>query len=88
MVPCCLSAPPLAWRWAPRCTGPSWTRRRLPRLVFVNKMDRDNASFTRTLEQLRTKFDKTFVPVQLPIGAQDSFAGVIDLVDHEGLPGR
>ncbi|MBM3189500.1 MAG: elongation factor G [Chloroflexi bacterium] len=52
----------------------------LPRLVFVNKMDRDNASFPRVLEQLRAKFEKTFVPVALPIGSQSGFRGVIDLV--------
>ena len=59
----------------------------MPRLVFLNKMDRDNASFTRTLEQLRNKFDKTFVPVELPIGAQDSFVGVIDLVTMKAYMG-
>jgi elongation factor G len=52
----------------------------LPRLVFVNKMDRDNASFERVLEELNTKFDASIIPVQLPIGAQDSFKGIIDLV--------
>jgi len=58
-----------------------------PRLVFVNKMDRDNASFSRTLEQLRAKFDKTFVPVQMPIGVQDSFSGVVDLVTMKAYMG-
>lgn len=52
----------------------------IPRLVFVNKMDRDNASFARTLEQLGARFGKTFVPIQLPIGAGASFGGVIDLL--------
>jgi len=51
-----------------------------PRLVFVNKMDRDNARFANTLDQLHLKFDKTFVPIQLPIGTQTSFRGVIDLL--------
>ncbi len=51
----------------------------IPRLVFVNKMDRDNASFARTLEQLGARFGKTFVPIQPPIGAGASFGGVIDL---------
>ena len=59
----------------------------LPRLVFVNKMDRDNASFARTLEQLRAKFDKTFIPAQLPIGASESFAGVVDLVTMKAYLG-
>jgi elongation factor G len=52
-----------------------------PRLVLINKMDRDNGSFARALEGLRTKFEKTFVPIQIPIGAQAGFAGVIDLIE-------
>lgn len=58
-----------------------------PRLIFVNKMDRDNASFTRTLEALRTKFEKTLVPVQLPIGAQAEFSGVVDLIELKAYLG-
>ena len=50
------------------------------RLVFLNKMDRDNASFERTLESLKVKFETTFVPVVLPIGSQSSFTGVVDLI--------
>ncbi len=57
------------------------------RMVFVNKMDRDNASFDRTLESLRTKFEVTFVPVTLPIGSQASFAGVVDLVSMRAYMG-
>ncbi|MCD6520116.1 MAG: elongation factor G, partial [Anaerolineae bacterium] len=59
-----------------------------PRLIFVNKMDRDNANFQRTLEELHTKFEKTFVPIQLPIGAQDSFQGVIDLIEMKAYLGE
>jgi elongation factor G len=51
-----------------------------PRIVFVNKMDRDNASFERTMESLQTKFETTLVPVVLPIGSQASFSGVVDLI--------
>ena len=60
---------------------------RLVRLVLVNKMDRDNANFPRTLEQLRNKFEKTFVPIQLPIGAQQSLSGVVDLVTMKAYLG-
>ena len=60
---------------------------RLVRLVLVNKMDRDNANFPRTLEQLRNKFERTFVPIQLPIGAQQSFSGVVDLVTMKAYLG-
>ena len=53
---------------------------RLPRVIIVNKMDRDRASFTRTLEALQKKFGKNVVPVQLPIGEEKDFKGIIDLV--------
>ncbi len=59
----------------------------MSRLVFVNKMDRDNASFARVLEQLRTKFEKTFVPIQLSIGASESFVGVVDLLSMKAYVG-
>ncbi|MHB9033250.1 MAG: elongation factor G [Anaerolineae bacterium] len=59
----------------------------LPRFVFINKMDRDNSSFNNTLEQLRTKFDATFTPIQLPIGARDSFTGIVDLVTMKAYLG-
>src|SRR6266568_3096518 len=52
----------------------------LPRIVIINKMDRERASFTRTLEALQKKFGKNVVPVQLPIGEEKDFKGVIDLV--------
>jgi len=53
---------------------------KLPRLIFINKMDRENADFYRTVEQLRSKFGSRCLPLQLPIGAQDSFEGVVDLL--------
>src|SRR5205085_5513962 len=52
----------------------------LPRIIIVNKMDRDRASFTRTLDALQKKFGKNVVPIQLPIGEEKDFKGVIDLV--------
>jgi len=52
----------------------------LPRLVIINKMDRERASFSRTLESLQKKFGKNVVPIQLPIGEEKDFKGVIDLV--------
>ena len=52
----------------------------LPRIVFINKLDRDNASFSRTIEELKTKFSRPIVPLALPIGAQASFKGIVDLV--------
>lgn len=49
----------------------------LPRLVFINKMDRENADFEGALAQLREKFEGRFIPVQLPIGSQEDFQGVL-----------
>ncbi|MCY4450480.1 MAG: elongation factor G [Immundisolibacterales bacterium] len=55
-------------------------RYRVPRVAFVNKMDRAGADFDRVVEQVRDRLRAVPVPVQMPIGAEDSFAGVIDLV--------
>jgi elongation factor G len=52
----------------------------LPRLVFINKMDRENASFQRCLDALKEKFEADFIPIQLPIGSQADFEGVVDLI--------
>jgi len=53
---------------------------RVPRICFVNKMDRVGADFRRTLEQIESKLGGNPVAVQLPIGAEDKFRGVVDLV--------
>ncbi|MDR7556096.1 MAG: elongation factor G [Armatimonadota bacterium] len=54
-------------------------RRGLPRLVVVNRLDRENASFARALESLRARFGARVVPVQLPVGAEAGVRGVVDL---------
>jgi elongation factor G len=59
----------------------------LPRLIFINKMDRENADFYRTVDQLRSKFGAGCLPLQLPIGAQDNFEGTIDLLTMKGYTG-
>jgi elongation factor G len=59
----------------------------LPRMVVINKMNRENTNFSRTLEALQESFDQTFVPVQIPIGAEAKFAGVVDLVKMQALMG-
>src|SRR5271170_1498741 len=55
------------------------TRYGVPRIGFVNKMDRTGANFLRVVEQVHTKLGATPVPIQLPIGAEDKFEGVVDL---------
>ncbi|MDI7275627.1 MAG: elongation factor G [Anaerolineae bacterium] len=62
--------------------------RDLPRLVFINKMDRENADWQQALSQLRERFGTTFVPLQLPIGAQASFAGYVDLISMRAYLGE
>jgi len=52
----------------------------VPRIAFVNKMDRAGANFLRCVEQIKTRPRGVPVPIQLPIGAEDNFAGVVDLI--------
>jgi elongation factor G len=58
-----------------------------PRLIFVNKMDRDNADFFATLRGIQDKLAPKCMPVQLPIGSQSDFRGVIDLVTMKAYTG-
>jgi len=58
---------------------------RVPRLAFVNKMDRAGANFFRVVEQIRKRLGATAVPIQVPIGAEDSFKGVVDLVKMKAI---
>ena len=57
----------------------------VPRLVFVNKMDRSGADFFRVIEQIKSRLGSNAVPMQLPIGAEDSFSGVVDLVKMKAI---
>ena len=59
----------------------------IPRFLFVNKMDRENADFYRFLEQAQERFGKGVTAIQIPIGAQDSFDGVVDLVKMRAYRG-
>lgn len=52
----------------------------VPRMVFVNKMDRAGADFMRVVEQMKDRLGAKAVPIQLPVGAEDDFSGVIDLI--------
>jgi elongation factor G len=58
---------------------------RVPRLIFVNKMDRTGADFMRVYEQVQARLKANPVPVQLPIGAEEQFQGVIDLVRMKAI---
>jgi elongation factor G len=58
---------------------------RVPRIVFVNKMDRTGADFHKVVEKIRERLGANAVPVQLPIGAEQQFAGVIDLIKMSAI---
>jgi len=58
---------------------------KVPRLAFVNKMDRAGANFMRVYEQIQIRLKAHPVPIQLPIGAEDKFEGVIDLVKMKAI---
>jgi elongation factor G len=75
----------MAWRMAEQA--------KLPRALFVNKLDRERASFARTLDDLKDKFGAGVAPLELPIGEEASFRGVVDLltdtaVTYEGTTGE
>lgn len=57
----------------------------VPRLAFVNKMDRQGADFFKVYEQMRTRLKANPVPIQVPIGAEDGFEGVVDLITMKAI---
>jgi elongation factor G len=67
----------IAWRMAAELG--------LPRAIFVNKLDRERASFQRTLDQLKDKFGAGVAPLQLPIGDEAEFRGVVELLDDTAV---
>ncbi|MEX2246708.1 MAG: elongation factor G [Dehalococcoidia bacterium] len=69
-----------AWRHA--------NRDGLPRVILVNRMDRENANFQQALDQLQSRYGKKVAPLQLPIGSQDSFSGVVDLIEGKAYTGE
>src|SRR5437870_10850538 len=61
------------------------TKYKVPRIAFVNKMDRTGANFDNALNDMRTKLKAYAYPIYLPIGAEDQFEGVIDLVNQKAI---
>ena len=61
------------------------TKYKVPRLAFVNKMDRSGANFFKVVEQMRTRLKANPVPVVIPIGAEDGFVGVVDLIKMKSI---
>ncbi len=58
----------------------------LPCLIFVNKIDREHADFHKTVEQIKARFGRQCLPLQLPIGSRDNFGGVVQLLAKEPAP--
>ncbi len=58
----------------------------IPRIIFINKMDKETANFERALSELEKSFDTEPVPLQIPIGAGEAFSGVIDIVKMKAYP--
>ena len=58
---------------------------KVPRIAFINKMDRTGANFLRAVEQIKTRLKGNPVPLQLPIGAEENFKGVIDLIKMKAI---
>ena len=57
----------------------------VPRMAFVNKMDRSGADFKRVVEQIKDRLSANPVPIQLPIGAEEDFEGIVDLVKMKAI---
>lgn len=66
-----------AWRYASELN--------LPRMAFINKMDRENADFYSVLKDMQEKFGGSVLPIQLPIGAEESFKGIVDLLKMKAI---
>ena len=58
---------------------------KVPRMAFVNKMDRTGADFYNVVEQMREKLGANPIPIQIPIGAEENFTGVVDLINMQGV---
>ncbi len=58
---------------------------KVPRLAFVNKMDRSGANFFKVVEQMKTRLKGSPVPIVIPIGAEDTFTGVVDLIKMKAI---
>ena len=58
---------------------------KLPRAFFINKMDRENANFDKVLEQMKEKFGMSVVPIQYPIGKENNFNGIVNIISKSAL---
>lgn len=63
-----------AWEYA--------TEHKMPKAIFINKLDRENSNFEKVLEQLKEKFGTSVVPIQYPIGSEDNFKGIVNIISN------
>jgi elongation factor G len=59
----------------------------LPRIVYINRMDRENVDFNKVADQLQSKFGRKCLPIQMPIGAHTTFQGIVDLLKMKSYTG-
>ncbi|MFN3396797.1 MAG: elongation factor G, partial [Thermodesulfovibrionales bacterium] len=57
----------------------------IPRIVYINKMDKENASFSRAISEIEKSFDSEAIPLQIPIGSGDTFKGIVDLINMKAF---
>ncbi len=57
----------------------------IPRIVFINKMDKENANFSMAISELEKSFDAEAIPLQIPIGAGESFSGIVDIIAMKAI---
>ena len=79
------STPSPASSPSPRPSGARPTSTSVPRIAFINKMDRTGADFEHAVETMRDRLGANPLPIQLPIGAEDDFVGVVDLIENKAL---
>ena len=59
----------------------------LPRIIYINRMDRENVDFAKVVDQIQSKFGRKCLPIQIPIGAHTSFQGIVDLLKMKSYTG-
>ena len=84
MVPSQFSAASRAYSRSLKPCGDRRTKYKVPRLIFVNKMDRLGADFMTVVKQVRDRLGANAVPIQIPIGAESELKGVVDLITMKG----
>jgi elongation factor G len=85
MVPAWFTVRSVACSRSRKPFGVRPTKYKVPRLAFVNKMDRSGANFFKVVEQMKTRLKANPVPIVIPIGAEDTFEGVVDLIKMKAI---